>query len=158
MNQIKRGLATAALTAALALLLAGIAAGRANSHAAASYAKWPQFKTHAKMVVKSDDQHGKKGPDGKWHDAFRPGSFQVQVGKRIKITVLNYDDMPHTFTAPRLHLNKFVPAAKGGKPSKTTFTLTARKAGKYEWWCATPCDPWAMSHDGYMRGYVKAVA
>jgi hypothetical protein len=40
-----------------------------------------------------------------------------------------------------------------------TFTFTApKKAGRYQWWCAVPCDPWAMAHDGYMRGYVTVSA
>lgn len=154
MKHIARGLAVAGLAAALALVLTGVALGR--SQAATSHSKLKHFKSHAKIVIRSDEQRGKKGPDGKWHDSFLPGNFAVRVGKKVKVTVLNYDDAPHTFTAPSLHLNVMVPGAKGTKPAKKTFTLKATKPGKYDWWCATPCDPWAMMHGGYMRGYVKA--
>lgn len=155
MKQLKRGSAVAGLAAALAFLLAGTAAG--SSHAAASHSTLKHFGSHGKIVIKSDEQHGKKGPDGKWHDAFLPGNFQVRAGMRVRLTVVNYDDMPHSFTAPGLHLNVMVPGAKGTTPGKKTFTLRAKKAGKYTWWCATPCDPWAMMKGGYMRGYVRVV-
>ncbi len=155
MHQLKRGSAVVGLTAALAFLVAGIAA--VGSHAAASHSTLKNFGSHGKIVIKSDEQHGKQGPDGKWHDAFLPGNFEVRAGQRVRLTVVNYDDAPHTFTAPRLHLDVMVPGAKGTKPGEATFTLRAGKAGTYDWWCATPCDPWAMMKGGYMRGYVKVV-
>jgi len=50
----------------------------------------------------------------------------------------------------------------GGTPSTprvVTFKFTApTKAGKYQWFCAVPCDPWAMAHNGYMRGFVTVTA
>src|SRR4029079_6149694 len=30
-----------------------------------------------KIVVKSDEEHGKLGPEGTWHDAFLPADFSV---------------------------------------------------------------------------------
>jgi len=45
--------------------------------------------------------------------------------------------------------------AKGTKPVVTTFSFTApTKQGAYTWFCAVPCDPWAMTHLGYMKGRV----
>jgi hypothetical protein len=39
------------------------------------------------------------------------------------------------------------------------FTFKApSQAGSYQWFCALPCDPWAMSHDGYMRGHITVTA
>ena len=113
-----------------------------------------------KLVVKSDDEKGKKGSDGNWHDAFLPADFSVSAGASVRVTVYNYDDMPHSFTSPQLGLNVEVPAGSGSmeKPGKITFTLQApQKAGSYEWFCALPCDPWAMAHDGFMRGQVQVV-
>lgn len=113
-----------------------------------------------KLLVKADDEHGRKGPDGKWHDAFLPGDFSVQAGAKVTVTVMNYDGGPHTFTAPSLGVNAIIPG--GGSlsaPHQMTFTFTApTKAGKYQWWCAVPCDPWAMKHNGYMRGFVTVTA
>ena len=153
-----RHLAAIGFGAALALLVTS--ASLAGAHAMKAQQRYvkPHFALHATIVVKSDEQRGKKGPDGKWHDAFLPGDFRVLAGVPVRITVVNYDDVPHSFTSPTLHLNKIVPAAKGAKPGKVTFTFTAKRAGTYLWWCATPCDPWAMRHSEYMRGYVKAVA
>ncbi len=152
MTRLIRCLAVAGLAAALALLVvsASLASGTKKAHKSKTQ--------HIHLVVKSDEQHGKKGPDGKWHDSFLPGNFKVAVGDKVIVTVRNYDDMPHSFTAPTLHLNKLVPGAKGKTPGKVTFSFTVKKAGKYLWWCVPGCDPWAMTHIGYMRGYVKAVA
>jgi uncharacterized cupredoxin-like copper-binding protein len=119
---------------------------------------------HITLVVKSDTEHGKKGPDGKWHDAFLPANFKVHRGAKVVVTVINHDDGAHSFTSPALHVNavivggKDIEAAKEGaekiKPSKTTFSFIAKKRGRFAWHCALPCDPWAMTHVGYMKGFV----
>lgn len=108
-----------------------------------------------KLVIKTDEEHGKKGSDGNWHDAYLPADFSVSAGATVRVTVYNYDDMPHTFTSMALGTNVEIAAGSKGKPSKTTFTLHApQKAGSYEWYCALPCDPWAMAHFGFMKGHV----
>lgn len=126
----------------------------------ASQASAPAKSTSMTLAVKADDEHGRKGPDGQWHDAYLPADFTVQAGETVNVTVKNYDGGPHTFTAPGLGLNVTIPG--GGSltaPKTVTFTFTAPKTpGKIAWWCAVPCDPWAMAHDGYMRGYVTVTA
>jgi plastocyanin len=108
-----------------------------------------------KLVIKSDEEKGKKGSDGNWHDAFLPADFSVKAGATVHVTVYNYDDMPHSFTAAQLGTNATIAGGSEDKPSKTTFTFTApAKAGSYEWYCAMPCDPWAMSKEGFMKGRV----
>jgi plastocyanin len=113
-----------------------------------------------KIAVKADSEHGRLGPDKQWHDAFLPADFTVRAGATVTITVTNYDSGQHTFTAPGLSVNGMIPG--GGSmaaPTHATFTFTApTKPGKYAWWCAMPCDPWAMAHDGYMRGHVTVTA
>lgn len=110
------------------------------------------------LIVKSDEEHAKKGADGNWHDAYLPADFSVQAGATVTVTVYNYDESPHTFTSTSLGTNVEIAAGAPGKPSKTTFTFHApSKAGSYEWLCAMPCDPWAMNHDGFMRGVVTVV-
>lgn len=107
------------------------------------------------LTIKTDEEHGKKGSDGNWHDAYLPADFSVKPGATVKVTVTNYDEMSHSFTAPDLGTNATIAGGGENKPSKTTFTFTApKKPGKYDWFCAAPCDPWAMSHDGFMKGYV----
>ena len=116
--------------------------------------------TSLKLSVKADDEHGRKGPDGTWHDAFLPADFSVQAGATVKVTIVNYDGGPHSFTSPQLGVNQTIPG--GGSlsaPRTVTFTFIAPKTpGKYAWWCAVPCDPWAMAHDGFMRGFVTVKA
>ena len=111
------------------------------------------------VAIKADDEHGRLGPDGKWHDAFLPAEFKVHPGAKVTVTVANYDGGAHTFTSPSLGVNANLPAGSMKQPHQTTFTFTApKKAGRYAWWCAMPCDPWAMAHNGYMRGYVTVAA
>lgn len=125
-----------------------------NSAGAASLAA-----KHLTLVVKSDAEHARKGSDGAWHDAFLPADFTVKAGQRVTVTVLNYDDAQHTFAASGLGVNAVIPGGGASKPGKLTFTFTApAKAGSYQWICAMPCDPWAMTHDGFMRGHVRVVA
>jgi plastocyanin len=101
---------------------------------------------------------GVKAPDGKVHDAFVPAAFTMKVGQTYKVTVLNYDDMPHTWTSDSLGVNVNISPGTDSSPSRTTFTIHPTKAGSFLWYCATPCDSWAMAHDGYMRGHVTVVA
>lgn len=116
-----------------------------------------------KLVIKADSEHGKMGSDGKWHDSFLPADFTVHAGDRVVVTVRNYDEMPHSFTSSSLSssqlINQTIPAGSANSPSTTTFTFIAPSSpGRYSWWCALPCDPWAMTHDGFMRGYVTVAA
>lgn len=111
------------------------------------------------VAVKADDEHGRMGPDKQWHDAFLPAEYTVHPGQTVTMTFQNYDSGPHTFTAPSLNVNQVIPSGSASHPTTTTVTFTAPKTpGKYQWWCAVPCDPWAMSHNGYMRGYVTVVS
>lgn len=109
-----------------------------------------------KLIVKSDEERAKKGSDGNWHDSYLPADFSVKAGTTVHVTVYNYDDMPHSFTSPEMGVNEEVAAGSEGKPSKTTFTFVApAEAGSFEWFCDLPCDPWAMSHFGFMKGHVQ---
>jgi plastocyanin len=143
-------------TNASAAAPATVSAGGSALGSAAAPLPAPQT---IKVAVKADDEHGRLGPDGKWHDAFLPADFKVHPGAKVTVTVENYDGGAHTFTSPSLAVNATLPAGSLSHPHQTTFTFTApKKAGRYAWWCAMPCDPWAMSHDGYMRGYVTVAA
>lgn len=144
-------------------VLAGLAALSlsASSEAArrASSAKTLQVT----IVIRSEDEHGKKGPDGRWHDAFLPANLTVKAGQRVTVTIKNYDEMPHTLTAPGLGLNVMIPMAMKGmngmngmmKMGAASFSFIAKKPGRYHWFCALPCDPWSMAHLGYMQGTIR---
>ena len=111
-----------------------------------------------KMSMKSDTEHGRRGPDGTWRDAAVPALFTVHAGATVTMTVQNYDT-PHSFTSPGLGVSQIMPAGTASNPSMTTVKFTAPlKPGRYLWYCNIPCDPWAMMHIGYMRGYVTVVA
>ena len=129
--------------------------GTQSASAAASTEGAAASPESVKVTVKSDEEEGKKGTDGAWHDAFLPADFSVKAGAIVKVTVYNYDDMPHTFTSTGLGTNVEIAPGSEDKPSKTTFTFKAPdKAGSYEWYCALPCDPYSMVHFGFMKGHV----
>jgi plastocyanin len=163
-----------ALCSILAMILAVVALSSSSSGASAQAAtvavpaagalsatSVPVSKPEAvKLLVKTDVEHGKRGPDGTWHDSFLPGDFSVHAGDKVTVTVENYDSSPHTFTAPSMGVNAIIPGGgSASSPHETTFTFTAPKtAGKFQWWCSIPCDPWSMAHNGYMRGFVTVTA
>jgi heme/copper-type cytochrome/quinol oxidase subunit 2 len=107
---------------------------------------------------------------GEAHEAQTRSNLKVKTGDTISVTVTNYDEGPHTFTSPELGVSATIAPATNatkGIPSKTTFTFTAKKSGKFRWFCLSPCDAkhggWAMTPEGaetdrvgYMAGYVVA--
>jgi membrane fusion protein, multidrug efflux system len=112
---------------------------------------------------------GAKGSDGLRHDTTLGANFTVAQGSKVTVTVYNYDEGPHTITAGQLGLNVTIPGAKdeeNGVASKTTFTFTATKAGKFLWFCSLPCDKgqgyWDMKSPskkiGFMAGYITVTA
>jgi hypothetical protein len=111
------------------------------------------------MAFKSDTEHGKLGPDGQWHDAALPASFSVPAGAHVTLTLRNYDGSGHSFTSPTLGTGTTVPGGSATSPGTTVVTFTAPTSpGRYLWFCDEPCDPWAMAHVGFMRGYVTVTS
>jgi heme/copper-type cytochrome/quinol oxidase subunit 2 len=88
------------------------------------------------------------------HDAFSKTNFAVKVGQPVKLQIDNTDEGTHSITAPVAGVNIAV------LPGKHTYTLLVKKAGRFEWKCIIPCDDetngWAMTHPGYMAGYITA--
>src|ERR1035437_7409434 len=88
---------------------------------------------------------GIKGTDGQPHDILIPSNFVIKSGVPVTLTIVNYDEGPHTITAPDIG---FKLTMKGGqqqpdksvKPVTTTFHFTASKKGVFRWYCALPCD------------------
>jgi plastocyanin len=93
----------------------------------------------------------KPGPDGKLHDAFSVTNFEVHAGQAVKLVINNTDSGPHSITSPNAGVNILV------RPGTHTYTLLVRKNGRFEWYCTQPCDPYSMSHVGYMRGYITSI-
>jgi heme/copper-type cytochrome/quinol oxidase subunit 2 len=108
------------------------------------------------------------GSDNQLHDAFTPSNFTIYLGQTVNLTIINYDTSQHSFTSTSLGLDKIVdPAPSNGTPARTTFQFTPTRTGLYRWWCAVPCDDWAMATDpkdnqhgiiGYMGGYATVLA
>jgi len=109
------------------------------------------------------------GPDRNPHDIIIPANFVLQAGKPVTVTVVNYDEGPHTIMAPGLNLNQTIKAGmqvgKTIKPVTTTFTFTPMKKGNFRWHCMMPCDTeqhgWAMrsgygghGKEGFMAGEI----
>ena len=148
---MKRRLPLVALVA-LALAVPSFALAAVAAKSAAHVAVAP---ASIALTIKSDTQHGNRDAKGVWHDAYLPAAFSVSPGARVTVTVTNDDPSPHTFTAAGLKVNAVIAAAKGAKPGVTTFSFTApTRKGAYDWFCAAGCDPWAMTHLGFMKGRV----
>ncbi|HZC99370.1 MAG TPA: hypothetical protein VFA46_03995 [Actinomycetes bacterium] len=118
----------------------------------------PPNAQRVQLVVNPPPLGGVRNPAGEVVDGFVPATFRMQVGVPVAVTVLNYDDMPHTWTSAPLGVDAAVPAGSARSPSTTTFVIDPRAAGTFAWRCMTPCDAWAMAHDGYMRGTVTVAA
>jgi plastocyanin len=124
---------------------------------AAAAAPRAQAVGHVTLVVKSDTEHAKKGPDGAWHDAFLPAAITAKAGSKVTVTIRNYDTAAHSFSVPKLGLSVMLPGGSASKPHDTTFTFTPPRKGTFTWICAMNCDPFAMTHIGYMRGHITVV-
>ena len=110
------------------------------------------------LAIKADTQHARKGPDGKWHDAYLPAAFSVKRGDKVVVTIRNYDPAPHTFTSTRLGLNVMIKPGSAAHPSVTSFRFRAPRVGTYTWQCVANCDTWAMNQLGFMKGRVTVHA
>jgi hypothetical protein len=118
--------------------------------AAASPAAATAPTTAAKVVNLKVIPEGKKGPEGTLHDEFTVTEFNVKVGQPETLRIDNTDEVPHSITSAEAGVNIVV------RPGTHDYTLDVSKAGKFEWNCAYPCDPWSMAHTGYMAGYITA--
>ncbi len=154
-----RALAGAGILAAVVMSLVALARTTgtntttlavANEATAAPPTGGPSAQT--KVIELSVIASGKKGPDGKLHDDFTVTDFQVTVGQPVTLRIDNTDTVPHSLTAPAAGVSIIV------LPGTHDYTLLVKQAGKFEWHCVFPCDPWSMAHVGYMRGFITATA
>jgi uncharacterized cupredoxin-like copper-binding protein len=110
------------------------------------------------------------GPDNQTHDTFVPCNFTVYAGQVVNLTVVNYDNAPHSFTSPTLNVAFQIPGSQtNGVPSVSHFQFTETQSGVYRWWCNIPCDTdsggWAMTTGsdgqpgqiGFMGGFVTVL-
>jgi hypothetical protein len=104
----------------------------------------------AKVIELKVIAEGKKGPEGKLHDDFTVTELHVTVGQPVTLRIDNTDTVPHSITSQEAGVNIVA------MPGTHGYTLLVNKAGKFEWNCMYPCDPWAMAHVGYMRGFITA--
>jgi plastocyanin len=153
----------------ISLLLIGAVAALAVFAVASATASPKKATVVTQTMVIVGHSLGAKGSDGLRHDTTLGANFSVPQGAEVSVTVYNYDEGPHTITAPKLGLNVKIPGAKNeekGIPSSTTFTFSATKAGKFLWFCALPCDAgqgfWDMKNPGskigFMAGYISVAA
>jgi heme/copper-type cytochrome/quinol oxidase subunit 2 len=92
----------------------------------------------------------KPGPEGARHDAFSKTNFTVKVGQPLRLTIDNRDTATHSITSAEAGVNIIV------MPGVHTYTVVVRQAGHFKWVCAYECDPFSMTHIGYMQGYITA--
>lgn len=93
----------------------------------------------------------KPASDGKLHDAFSVTDFVVHAGQPVKLVINNTDDVPHSITSPGAGVNILA------RPGQHTYTLLVSKSGRFRWYCMEPCDPYSMTHPGYMQGSITSI-
>ena len=153
-----RALAGAGILAALVMSLVALARttpntttlATANQAAAALPTSAPSAQTN--VIELKVIASGKNGPDGKLHDDFTVTEFHVTVGQPLTLRIDNTDTVPHSITSPEAGVSIIV------LPGTHDYTLLVKQAGKFEWHCVFPCDPWSMAHVDYMRGFITATA
>ena len=108
----------------------------------------------APVISLSVSGGNKRGPDGKLHDSFSKTNFAVKVGQPTQLRIDNKDEGTHSITSPQTGVSIVV------LPGIHTYTIKATTAGRFQWLCIIPCDSeangWAMTHPGYMAGYITA--
>lgn len=122
---------------------------------------------HLTMVVEGHAGGSNSTFDNRGHDTMMPENLTVFVGQQVSLTVINYDEGPHSITASDLSLDFQIPGRTAlGVPSVTNFQFTPNKAGTFVWYCRIPCDAgqggWAMTpgpnnmpaQPGFMAGYI----
>jgi len=96
----------------------------------------------------------KLGSDGKKHDAYSQTDFAVQVGRPLMLRIDNTDNQSHSITSTEAGVDIIA------SPGTHTYTLLVKKTGRFRWRCVMDCDTgaagWAMTHPGYMAGYITA--
>jgi heme/copper-type cytochrome/quinol oxidase subunit 2 len=96
----------------------------------------------------------KLGSDGKRHDAATKTEFAVSVGKPVTLRIDNTDVQPHSITSPEAGVDIIA------LPGTHTYALQVNKRGRFHWRCMVVCDTgaggWAMTHRGYLSGYITA--
>lgn len=109
---------------------------------------------HSPLIRLSVAGENKEGSDGKMHDSFSKTNFVVRVGKPTRLRITNTDTSKHSITAAATGVSITV------LPGTHTYTMVATTAGRFEWVCVIPCDGpahgWAMTHPGYMAGFITA--
>jgi hypothetical protein len=123
------------------------AVNQASAASPANASSAPAAVVELKIVAE-----GKKGPEGKLHDNFTVTEFHVTVGQPVTLRIDNTDTVPHSITSPEAGVNIVA------SPGTHGYTLLVKTAGRFEWHCVFPCDPWAMVHVGYMRGFITATS
>jgi hypothetical protein len=149
-----KALAGTAVLAALVMSTVALAHSgeREEARADSRYAVEPPVENlpPAKAVSLEIIPEDKPGPEGEKHDVFTTNEFVVVAGRPQELKIDNTDDVPHSITSPEAGV-KIV-----AMPGTHTYTLLVHRAGRFIWYCAFPCDEWAMHHPGYMMGYIIA--
>lgn len=148
------GIAAALIMSAVALLNSGGTTTKLATVTTTVTAAKAAPTAAAPVVTLKVIPEGKRGPDGKMHDAFTLTNFHVKVGQPTTLRIDNTDEGMHSITSALAGVDIVV------QPGVHDYTLLVTKAGRFEWKCIIPCDTgaggWAMSHPGYMAGYITA--
>lgn len=139
----------------LAIAACGGHAPRSRSAASSSHRAAGNSQVAAAQPVRAVDYLSvapgvKPGSDGKLHDAYSQTRFYVRSGHAVKLVIHNADDVAHSIVSPAAGVDLRV------RPGTHTYRLVVEHRGTFQWHCGMPCDPFSMTHSGYMRGTLVA--
>jgi hypothetical protein len=149
--------------ALLALYGLGILAALLMSAIALADSGGPKTPNEAAVQASATPSHAldvtirpesKLGPDGKKHDAYSRTEFAVKAGRPLTLRIDNTDAQPHSITSTAAGVQIIA------LPGTHEYSLLVKNPGRYPWRCMIVCDNgangWAMTHAGYMSGYITA--
>jgi hypothetical protein len=80
--------------------------------------------------------------------------FGVKAGRPLTLRIDNTDAQPHSITSPAAGV-EIIPLS-----GTHDYSLLVKNRGRYRWRCMIVCDTGAngraMTHAGYMSGYITA--
>lgn len=135
-----------------ALLMSAIALANSTKDPATTAGSGAAQRVTASVLAVTIRPEYKLGSDGKRHDAYSQTEFALHAGRALTLRIDNTDGQPHSITSATAGVNIVA------MPGTHVYTLLVRTPGHYAWRCEFNCDTgangWAMTHRGYMSGFI----
>jgi hypothetical protein len=137
-----------------ALLMSAIALANSRGGKTPTGGRAQAAASRSRVLAVTIRPESKLGPDAKRHDAYSQTEFAVKAGRPLTLRIDNTDAQPHSITSTAAGVEIIA------LPGTHDYSLLVKNPGRYRWRCMMVCDTgadgWAMTHAGYMSGYITA--